>query len=159
MNKSSMKDRKWEQAEDMTDKWGTDSLEGGVEYTLDNENFLKQIEARGEFEIVKSNDYLILLDLDSEEAYQRYKTMFKKLSEYFRLEENGVEEYFSVSGPPKRHVVIITEDRLTKYQRIALQAILGSDPMREFYSLMRVKESIQNPIFLLKPKGGKSGKK
>jgi hypothetical protein len=150
----------WEEKEYMGDKWGTITPEGEIEYTLENEEFLKEIEAKGEFEIIFPDDFTILLDIDSEEAYNRYKTMFKKFCEYFALKENGLEEYFSISGPPKRHVIIrIEPPKLNKFQRIALQAILGSDPMKEFYSLERVRQGIENPIFLLKPKGGKNGSK
>lgn len=49
------------------------------------------------------------------------------------------------------HVVLTLAHNLELAQRIALQAILGSDPMRELLNLRRVLCSADDPVALFRP--------
>jgi hypothetical protein len=47
------------------------------------------------------------------------------------------------------HIRVFLKNRLTLLQRIALQAILGSDPVREFMNYQRVRLKSPHPILFL----------
>jgi len=49
------------------------------------------------------------------------------------------------------HVMLTLSQEMDIDKRIAMQAILGSDPMREFLNLCRVLCSVEDPIALFKP--------
>ena len=52
----------------------------------------------------------------------------------------------SPSGRPGRHHVVVTMPRpVSPMERIALQAILGSDPIREMLSWFRIERGIEEP--------------
>lgn len=81
----------------------------------------------------------VFLDIDSDEAF-RYMT--DRLADMHRM--GGAPGQLvlvsvepSKSGLPKRHVILRAPHDLSDEERIALQAVLGSDLIREFLSLMR----------------------
>lgn len=80
------------------------------------------------------------IDVDSEEAYERCLQMFLWLQDEFCAK---MKEAPSRSGLPKRHVTITLDDHcLTDIERIALQAICGSDHKREFMGYLRIRAGI-----------------
>lgn len=79
------------------------------------------------------------IDSDADNAY-----LEKQIA---RLISNGVTivatgDTPSKSGLPKRHVTLEVDHDLTDIERIALQACLGSDRVREILSLCRVYKGI-----------------
>lgn len=106
--------------------------------------------------VVVPADGELQIDLDSEEDYQNHKAMMEVLSG-----RGVVYEYHeapSKSGLPNRHITVkllsgpggrdITLP-LDPWQRIALQAALGSDPVRELLSCMRVFRNVEPPTAFL----------
>lgn len=79
----------------------------------------------------KANE--LFLDLDSEESYQDFQI---KLWDFLKDREgcqHTVEEWFSRSGKPKRHIIIRFDSKtFTPSERVLYQLLLGSDPKREF---------------------------
>ena len=132
-------------------KWKTDITDSDIEYTLDNTNFLNEIRENGKFEIVEPDDFTLLLDIDDIIHFEIYERVLGNLLRHIELQENPVI-YFSISGPPKCHVILKLHLPLSVEERIALQAILGSDPIKELYSLLRVRQGIKCPVFLLRQK-------
>jgi len=102
-------------------------------------------ELRG-FNVVLGDDHTLLLDMDG----PLNEVTFARASELFGLVK--VDEWPSKSGLPHRHVVVRTEYVLSVEARIALQAIVGSDPMRELMSLARARNGIGEPNRLFAPK-------
>lgn len=59
------------------------------------------------------------------------------------------EAWESTSG--NTHIMLTLSRDLTLHERIAIQAMLGSDPMRELLNLRRVWCGAEDPIALFKP--------
>lgn len=87
--------------------------------------------------VVLANDYQLQLDLDTEESYLYFMQELRKLEKdcdwHFKLHVSP-----SKSGLPKRHATLTSKKPMPIWQRIALQAVLGSDPMRELLNAKRV---------------------
>jgi hypothetical protein len=95
----------------------------------------------------------LYLDIDTPEQWGIFLRSFDVVRRYL-----GVEEYkrtASSSGRAGRyHVVIKMKEPMTSFERIALQAALGSDPMREILSLMRIYQNNPHPTLLFElPEG------
>lgn len=79
----------------------------------------------------------LLADIDTEADYLYLQTQIS------RLVSNGVaititRDTPSKSGLPKRHITLEVDHDISDIERIALQACLGSDRVREILSLCRV---------------------
>ena len=79
----------------------------------------------------------LFLDLDSDDSLARAWELLTVLN------RNGygaecVTVHPSKSGEPHRHMTVSLYREVTPIERIALQAICGSDPVREVLSLLRV---------------------
>jgi len=62
---------------------------------------------------------------------------------------------YSRSGAPKRHVTVTLDQPIDNYQRVALQAIMGSDRVREFLSYVQHRNGDQHPILFIEKPGQK----
>jgi len=105
------------------------------------------------FTIVDSDDYTLTLDLDGPEAGARLALVFERASELFGL--TITERWPSKSGAAgHEHVVISVTDHgpLDATTRIAIQVILGSDPVRELLALKRLENGVAEPSQLFKPR-------
>lgn len=90
-------------------------------------------------DVVLPGPHDVFLDIDSDEAFQ---FMLDRLADMSRMggppsQLVVVSVKPSKSGLPKRHVILHSPHALSDEERIALQAVLGSDIIREFLSLMR----------------------
>lgn len=90
----------------------------------------------------------LLLDLDRPEDVSTYYERIADLEEHYpfrsdlRTTSKGgrVHMYVSLDMPKER--------KLTEYERVALQAVLGSDHKREIYNLARVQRGDAHPVVL-----------
>lgn len=103
-----------------------------------------------------SDDFTLMIDLDSEEAYRTYREMVSLLGDLF--EQTGSEVFYLEPGenvrPSKsgnRHVTLKLRYAADPLTRILLQALLGSDLKRELLSLSRLMAGCRNPIVLFRP--------
>lgn len=92
------------------------------------------------------------LDIDSQEAYERFQKMMESLQIFTSKRAIVVWDGPSKSGLPKRHIVIKLPWRLTMPIRIALQASMGSDGIRELNNIRRVMNQDIYPIALFEKK-------
>ena len=100
------------------------------------------------FEIVGGNESTLLLDLDTESAYQQYQQMIPMVREHFGSFD--VREWKSKSG--NRHIQLVFAGlNLTVPERLVLQSVLGSDPKHELLSLLGYRNGVEDPIMLFKP--------
>jgi len=96
------------------------------------------------------------LDLDSEEAYDNFKNRLVEFEMHscYIIE---IEEHPSKKGLPHRHVTLTVFDPdgmphvFGEYERIALQAVLGSDIVRETLNCWRLIRGSENPSRLFEP--------
>jgi hypothetical protein len=87
------------------------------------------------------------LDLDTEHAFNIYLELKPIIERYYGIEKEKITP--SRSGLPKRHVTVTLYTKLTSYERIALQAILGSDRVRELLSAIQEMQGDQHPTLFL----------
>lgn len=99
--------------------------------------------------IPKSNE--LFIDIDSESQFET----FKRLIVTFQKLEHGARWTMapSPSGKPGHYHVTVRLGRdIDNRERILLQAVLGSDPMRELLSLQRCDAGNPNPsLFFERP--------
>ena len=101
------------------------------------------------FEIVQAFSNQLLLDLDSIEAQERYDLMIPLIRSNFGVLE--VEQWPSKTPGHWHRRITLAEPDLTVSQRIALQAVLGSDPSREALNVKRMLMGIEDPNRLFRP--------
>ena len=105
--------------------------------TESRESFCARMEKEGLRVVIPADDEL-LIDIDTPEQAATFDRMFPILRRDYKAER--IRRTPSRSGLPREHIVVrlpgVTLDPVT---RIALQASLGSDPMREFLSVGRVR--------------------
>lgn len=93
---------------------------------------------------VPAKENELQLDLDTPEQEEQYRRMRKHVEDVYPIKD--VIETPSKSG--RTHVRIYTAYPLSVEERIALQAILGSDPKKELCSLRRWLQGDEIPILL-----------
>ncbi len=95
----------------------------------------------------------LFVDIDSNRDFARFKTLVEMLG---RVE--SVRQWIetpSASGGQHRHVVVTLGRSVTEFERIAFQAMLGSDLKREALSYERLRTgSCPYPTMFFEPKEG-----
>lgn len=118
------------------------------------EEFSKQMEqaaAKGAA-ITYGSPNQLLLDLNGTIAITRYLSMLSRVKSLFGA--TLIREYESKSGPGHFHVVLSLEKEHSAEARIAMQAALGSDPVRELLALARLAHGVKEPSALFRwPEG------
>ena len=101
------------------------------------------------FEVIRSSPTTLLLDVDTTSQETQFARMYIPFLEAYQ--PNGeLEEWKSKGG--NIHMVLHMNNPLTVVHRIALETILGSDPQRSLFALLRVKKGVEEPGLLFKPK-------
>lgn len=95
----------------------------------------------------------LFVDIDNARDFARFKTLIEMLD---RVE--GVAKWVdtpSASGGQHRHIVVTLTRNVSQFERIAFQAMLGSDLKREILSYERHKTgSHPHPTVFFEPKPG-----
>lgn len=121
-------------------------------YPTGNPNSQNAIErARDEGLVVvfpKSNE--LFIDIDNEHSFQLFLKQFDIMSKY--LGATGYEQSPSKSGMPKQHVTVYMDRDVTEIERLALQAMLGSDRVRELLGYVQEKNGDPHPTLFLEKK-------
>lgn len=106
-----------------------------------------------DYDIVVADDKSIQLDLDNLTYGAPMPKLFLELLTMFARAEISYRGYYvtrSKSG--NTHVTIRFNKSIPITERIAWQAIFGSDPMREALHMMAMKRNVKNPILMFEPK-------
>ena len=114
----------------------------------------------GGYAVVYPTEYELQLDIDTQAQYDQFLTLYPVLAREFAT--CSYVEWASKSGGI--HICVRMPIELTNTQRLALQACLGSDPLRELLGLVRESYGIENPTLFSEPMttqqfhiGGKKG--
>ena len=119
------------------------------DYCKEFETVIKEKQREG-ITVIRSNPYQLLIDLDNKESIEIFHEMFSRLQDIYPVKSC---EYWKSKSKKNYHVYIQLGINLSIEERIALQTILGSDKLREFLSLMRVRYlKIAEPSLLFRPK-------
>lgn len=137
---------------------GTTGAEDDQDYDFNQrrEEFVKTVEQAG-YEVVLPEPHHLQIDIDTDEQYEVFRKSAACLARNwkalgFRKGLPVVEEHPSKSGLPRRHITIHLPFEVTPWQRIAFQAALGSDPLRELLSAVRLFRGDEHPtLFVEKP--------
>ena len=108
---------------------------------------------RDGYEPIFGDSRTLTLDLDSQEAESRYAKTLPEIAAMFSIIEAA--RWSSKSG--HSHVMLILDHDVDVVMRLFLQVLLGSDPVRERFSLQRWLMGEQEPSVLFRPKGKKEG--
>ena len=93
----------------------------------------------------------LLIDIDSEESLKNFEATFAKFDLHV-MRILTVVRYPSRSGGtglPQEHVVLTLERDITPTERVMFQAFLGSDPMRELLSYVRILNDDPGPTLFV----------
>lgn len=110
-------------------------------------DYIVKMEAEGNTIHFPADDEL-QVDIDSEAQYAAYKRSFEILSREIGEQYKTLitaQETPSRSGLPSRHIRIKLPFKMDNWQRIAWQASLGSDPVRELLSALRAHRGLEKP--------------
>lgn len=102
----------------------------------------------GPVEVVRSNMKRLLVDLDSPEAVRQFDEVLPIIESMYGVD--NVKAWVSSGG--NQHRAVTLKYALGVHTRLGLQAMLGSDGVKEALSLKRVREGQSEPIILFKPK-------
>ena len=117
------------------EEWG--EILKADEYTESRVDYCERKKKEG-FEILAPEGGELQIDIDSMEAFKVFKARMSRLVAEFGNFNVRIKE--SSSGFPHCHVIVdfdLIDVTVTPSERIALQAVLGSDPMREMLSMIR----------------------
>jgi hypothetical protein len=107
----------------------------GIPYTL-SQDYAKKKATEKNLAINVPDAYTLQLDIDTDAAWELF---IQRLAPTFIEHVNVARIWWTVSNGGNKHVYIRLKQRVTVYERIAFQAALGSDPMRELLSALRVR--------------------
>jgi len=99
------------------------------------EAYIARVEAEG-FVIVYPADNELQVDIDNDTHYEAFLRSWAIFGR--DVPEATMLEHESKSGYPRRHITVSLPFKVNPWQRIALQGALGSDPVRELLSAMRL---------------------
>ena len=92
-------------------------------------------------------DTELQIDIDNEHSFQMFEKQRLILNRFVPIKDIKIEP--SRSGLPKRHITVTLFDSITQIERLALQAMLGSDRVRELLGYVRHKNNDPHPTLFL----------
>ena len=97
--------------------------------------------------VVFPKDNELQLDIDNEHSFQLYMKQADILKKYIGVEGYKVEP--SRSGLPKLHITITLSRTVSTLERLALQAMMGSDRVRELLGFVQYLNNDPHPVLFL----------
>ncbi len=120
------------------------------------ERLLESLQERG-LKFIEPSSYELFIDCDSEEQFKVFLQQLLIVERNLE-QELPFQDWFSRSGPPRRHIIVQMPFTMSPPERIAWQAVLGSDLKREVLSLLRWrKKEICPTIFIEQEDFNKGG--
>lgn len=111
---------------------------------------IEAVAAKHNCSVVVAKDNELQLDYDQLGDMRRFHEFYEqRLCKRFNTGSLSYVEWTSKSG--NRHVVVTLPVELPIVERIAIQAMAGSDPIREWAAMNCHYAGSQHPILLFKP--------
>lgn len=133
----------------------TETIEGSGGEAGENRSIeaLQVLAEMDDCDLVVADDYTLLLDLDGgEDAVGFFWSQISMLERNRAMPLNaGIDVWQSKSGE-NHHARIKLLAPMLLHERLLLQAVLGSDRVREALGYIRRVRAIENPIVLFKPR-------
>jgi len=88
-------------------------------------------------------DNELFIDIDNSLEFDQFVRNYDIVDRFA-----GIQNVFTTpsrSKPEGKHIVVILYNKITPLERIALQAILGSDRRREGHSIIRLQDGDREP--------------
>lgn len=106
-------------------------------------------------DVVLPENNQLQIDIDNEHSYMLFQKQMQIVHTYIPVVD--IKETESKSGKPwKLHITVTLEDDVTTIERLALQAMLGSDRVRELLGYIQYKNNDPNPVLFLEKKQTKT---
>lgn len=137
-------------------KFDPKMLEAAQQEPYDFAAFCESEASKVNCHVVYPESNQLQIDLDSDEAYEQFNKRFCELYRRtvhpaYQLACNPVETP-SKSGLPHRHITLTFANKtFTEWERIVMQQMLGSDPIREQMNALRCACGILRPSRLFEP--------
>lgn len=103
-------------------------------------------EATG-MKIIYPESNQLQIDIDTPHAMSIFRTMEPLINKFYKIIYTEVKN--SKSGYPKQHVTVTMENPVTNFERIAIQACVGSDRVREFLGVVQERNNDPHPTLFL----------
>lgn len=104
---------------------------------------------QGGLRVVLPEANQLQIDIDSEEHLLSFMSALGVILRNWDTEGIDVEAHPSKSGLPRLHITLTLPFEVSPWQRIALQAALGSDPTRELLSATRLMRGDSHPTLFV----------
>lgn len=111
--------------------------ESGQRYGQTRKDYYAELESKG-MVVVTPKPNQIFIDIDTEEQYNRYNVMFGIVSKNIASVFKVYDEPSPSNKPFHRHIIIELPFDVSEMERLVYQAVLGSDSIKEFLSLLRI---------------------
>lgn len=109
-----------------------------------------EAEARGDEVLVATDPHELYIDIDGPDARKQFDRMLPIVEREYGC---CVAQRWQSKTPGHEHIIVrVTDREFTIAERIALQTILGSDPLRDLLTLKRLHDGVEQPIRLFRPK-------
>lgn len=119
---------------------------------IESEHAFEKASDEGCVVVTPKNDE-IFIDIDSDHQYKLFKSRLERFNRNVTDPLEIVKDNPSKSGLPRRHVVVKSPFELSHWSRVALQAALGSDGVRELLSCCRIVMGDKIPTLFIEPSG------
>src|SRR6266566_3806529 len=86
----------------------------------------------------------LFIDLDTLDQHKQFLRMWPQVKQQYPK----IEYFLSFSKSGRVHIIVKMKTWLSFTQRVALQSILGSDPLRELLHLQSHEKGEANPMVL-----------
>jgi len=100
--------------------------------------------------IIYPEDDVLQIDIDNEHSYLLFTNQVMILSKFMQVQKWDVTP--SKSGLPKRHITVSLGRAVSSLERLALQAMLGSDRIRELLGFVRLQQGELHPTLFFERK-------
>lgn len=102
-------------------------------------------------DVVLPKDNELFIDIDNEHSYMLYNNLMQIIQKFIGVVD-VVEEKSKSGKPYKLHITVLLDQDVTPIERLALQAMLGSDRVRELLGYIQLKNGDPAPTLFLEKK-------
>jgi hypothetical protein len=122
-----------------------------AEYEAVHDQDVEEVAAARGCYVWDSDDKMLQLDIDSEADLEFALMQIERMQAHDVYQVREVQVLLSQND--RWHIVVFLWESVEVQERIALQAAMGSDRVRELLNLIRIRKGVKNPVRLFRPIG------